>query len=84
MNRNSIENSLIRYLTGHASENDVELLSEWIKDDENQKTFDEYVKLHFEISTVLQNEEVAPLKDKLLSKISENKKKNSKKIPSKT
>lgn len=83
MNRNSIENSLIRYLTGHASENDVELLSEWIKDNENQKTFDEYVKLHFEISTVLQNEEVAPLKDKLLSKISENKKKNSKKITTK-
>ncbi|RXG29953.1 FecR family protein [Leeuwenhoekiella marinoflava] len=80
MTQNSIENSLIKFLTGQASENDIEILSEWIKDDKNQKTFDEYVKLHFEVSTVLQNEEVAPLKNKLLSKISENKKKNAKKI----
>ncbi|RXG13336.1 FecR family protein [Leeuwenhoekiella aestuarii] len=83
MSRNSIENSLIRYLTGQASENDVESLSEWIKDDENQKMFHDYVKIHFEISTVLQNEEIAPLKDRLMSKISENKKKNSKKITTK-
>lgn len=64
-----IEKSLISYLTGQASENDIDELSHWIKDDENQKVFDEYVKLHFEISTALQNEEVTPLKNRLLSKI---------------
>ena len=37
MDETRIEKSLIRYLTGQASENDVDELSHWIKDDENQK-----------------------------------------------
>lgn len=75
MSENRFENLLIKYLSGQASENDIEELSLWIKKEENQKLFDEYVKLHFDVSTVFQKEEIDPLKKKLLLKISESEKK---------
>lgn len=65
----NIENILIKYLTGDASENDIEILSQWISDENNQEIFDEYVKAHFEISTVLQQDEIPSIKNKLLRDI---------------
>jgi len=79
MSENRFENLLIKYLSGQATENDIEELSLWIKKEENQKLFDEYVKLHFDVSTVFQKEEIDPLKKMLLSKINENEKKKLKK-----
>ena len=65
MEKNYAEEILIKYLTGQASENDIEVLSEWIKLDNNQEIFDEYVKIHFKVSTSMQYDELNDLKDVL-------------------
>ncbi|AUP80679.1 FecR family protein [Flavivirga eckloniae] len=50
-----IDNLIVKYITKSATAEDLDLLSEWIKDPENKKEFKDYVQTHYAITYNLEN-----------------------------
>ncbi|GAA3617626.1 FecR domain-containing protein [Flavivirga amylovorans] len=73
MNAPKVEKALAKYLINEASAEDLDFLSEWIKDPENEKIFDTYVKIHYETIVVMNQPDVDSIKEKLLKKIKRDK-----------
>lgn len=74
MKSNSIENLIVKYLTNEATIDDLNTLSNWIEDKNNQQLFRDFVKIHFETSTILAENDVDGIKKALLAKIEEERK----------
>lgn len=73
MNAPKIENLIVKYLTNEVSDSDLDFLSEWIKNPENEKIFDTYVKIHYETTVAMNQPDVDRIKEKLLKKIKRDK-----------
>ncbi len=47
MDSKKAEILIVKYLTKEASSSDLHALNEWIKEPENEKILDEYVKIYY-------------------------------------
>lgn len=63
------EHKIVKYLVEEASVEDMDFLSKWITVSENQKIFDDYVKIHFEITANMAQPDIDKIKGQLLKKI---------------
>ncbi len=68
-----MENRILKYLTNEATSEDLDLLSDWILEEENQQIFDDYIKLHFETTMAMNQPDTDKIKKKLLLQIKRNK-----------
>lgn len=64
-----IRNSIVKYLSNEATSEDLNLLSDWILQDDNDRIFEEFVKLHYEIMTAMNKPDVDKIKINLLREI---------------
>ncbi|MEO1486388.1 MAG: FecR domain-containing protein [Bacteroidota bacterium] len=69
MTSTEIENIIVKYLLGEASSKDMDFLTVWIQDKNNEPIFDSYVKTHFEITANMNKPDVDLIKEDLLKKI---------------
>ncbi|AYN66697.1 FecR family protein [Euzebyella marina] len=65
----NIENSIIKYFAQSADVDDLDLLNNWLKDENNQKVFKEYVKTNFAITIAMHDPNLDKIKDELLKQI---------------
>lgn len=65
----NIERSIIKYLTQEADSEDLNILSEWIKEQENQIFFENYVKTHFKITLAMSTPNINEIKKNLVIRI---------------
>ena len=70
-----LEKCIIRFLSNEASQEDIQKLSLWIKNIENQELFEQYVKTHHEITIGLENIDIKTLQQGLLKEINQTDKK---------
>ncbi|SDS63990.1 FecR domain-containing protein [Gramella sp. MAR_2010_147] len=75
MKNNKIEKSILRYLNGAASRNDLDVLNEWIKDPLHLEKFKDYLKTHFAINLGMNNQDITKMKESLLKEIRNEKQK---------
>lgn len=73
MSIQNIENIIVKYLTNEANASDLDFLSQWIEKPENEKLFDNYVKIHYEVRSAMTRPDVDKLKDNLLQQIKKDK-----------
>lgn len=66
MSTKKIERAIIKYLTQEADSDDLDVLSEWIQKTENQKQFENYVKIHYKVTLAMHNPDVIEIKNNLL------------------
>jgi hypothetical protein len=64
---------IVKYLTKEASFAEMDILSEWVKDPKNKRVFDQYVKIHYEITATMNEPDIESIKKNLLKKIKEEK-----------
>ena len=68
-----MKNRILKYLTNEATSEDLNLLSDWILIEENQRVFDDYIKIHFETTMAMNQPDTDKIKKKLLQEIKRNK-----------
>ncbi|WP_136464766.1 FecR family protein [Flagellimonas onchidii] len=68
-----IERRLINYLTRTASKEDLDVLSEWIKNPESKKILKSYAKTHFVISRYMTKSDGDKIREELIRKIRKDK-----------
>jgi len=68
-----IKNLIVKYLIGEASSDDMDFLASWIEQKENQKIFDNFVKIHFEVTTAMKKPDIESIKKNLLIKMKRDK-----------
>ncbi|WP_299666167.1 FecR domain-containing protein [uncultured Polaribacter sp.] len=73
MNHKNIENSIVRYLTQEATSVDLDTLSVWIQNPNNEKIFENYVKIYYEVTIIMNEPNVEAIKKNLLTQIKRNK-----------
>ena len=73
MSAQNTENIIVKYLLNEATLADLDFLSTWLEDPKNEKLFDEYVKLHFEITTVMVKPDVDSIKKNILKEMKRDK-----------
>lgn len=73
---NSIENTIIKYLSKEASFSEMEILETWLQDSENENLFREYVKLNYLIDINTKHFDKTKLLEELSRIMSEEKKSN--------
>ncbi|MCK0130831.1 DUF4974 domain-containing protein [Flavobacteriaceae bacterium F08102] len=64
-----IKHIIVRYLTNSTTLNDLDTLSEWIKNPENEQIFNDYVQTHYAINHIMNNEESEETLERLLRTI---------------
>ncbi|SHJ62342.1 FecR family protein [Pseudozobellia thermophila] len=64
-----IENCIVRYLTRSGGVDDLNLLDEWLRNEENQTKFKAYVETHFAITLAMNDPNYDKVKDELLKEI---------------
>ena len=64
-----IENRLLRFLDNSADEADLEILSEWIKNPDNQGFFKKFVKIHYSVSHLSNHVDLDLVRKKLSEEI---------------
>ena len=68
-----IENLIVKYLINEASSMDLDLLSKWIENPDNESFFEAVVKTHYEVTLVMNQPDVDSIKRNLLKKIKKDK-----------
>lgn len=63
------ERLIVKFITNQASKDEIEELTEWLKEDENQKTFKDFVKTNYAVDTVMNNFDSAEVKKQLSERI---------------
>lgn len=64
-----IENCIHKYLLNEATSKELDFLSTWILEPGNERLFDAYVQMHFEIVAAMNQPDTKKIKDKLLRKM---------------
>lgn len=69
-----VENLITKYLTNEANSIDLDILSKWIvENQDNEKLFEIFVKTHYEVRLAMSKPDVESLKNNLLQKIKKDK-----------
>lgn len=69
-----VESLITKYLTNEANSIDLDILSKWIiKNQDNEKLFEIFVKTHYEVRLTMNKPDVESLKNNLLQKIKKDK-----------
>ncbi len=68
------ENRIVKYFSQSADIHDLDFLNEWLKKEQNQRTFKKYVKTHFAINLAMNDPNLNKIKDELLKEIRNEKK----------
>src|SRR5690606_24667569 len=68
-----MENIILKYLSNNANAQELDRLSDWILVKGNERIFDEYVQLHLEIITSMNEPDTDKIKHHLLRKIKKDK-----------
>ncbi|UGU16478.1 DUF4974 domain-containing protein [Sinomicrobium kalidii] len=72
----SIEKTIIRYITRSATADDLDLLSEWIKEPLNRKEFEAFIKDHYSIVYSINDPDTDSAVHRLLAAIKKRKKRS--------
>lgn len=68
----NIEIVIIKYLTNEANSDELDSLCLWIGNPNNEKLFESYVKLHYEVRLVMSTPDIERIKKNLTRKIKKN------------
>lgn len=68
----NIEIVIIKYLTNEANSDELDSLCLWIGNPDNEKLFESYVKLHYEVRLVMSTPDIERIKKNLSRKIKKN------------
>ncbi|GAA3774141.1 FecR family protein [Flavobacterium ginsengiterrae] len=63
------ERLIVKFITNQASQEEIETLTQWLKEDENQIVFKDFVKTNYAIDTVLNNFDSAEVRKQLSERI---------------
>ncbi|MFB9079247.1 FecR family protein [Flavobacterium procerum] len=63
------EQLIVKFITNQASKDEIEELTEWLKEDENQIVFKDFVKTNYAIDTVMNNFDSAEVRKQLSEKM---------------
>lgn len=63
------ERLIVKFITNQASQEEIEALTEWLKEDENQLVFKDFVKTNYAIDTALNNFDSTEVKKQLSERI---------------
>lgn len=63
------EYRLTKFLHGEASSEDLDFLSAWILDLENEKIFNQFVKIHLDLTLAMSEPNIEKIKDKFLREL---------------
>lgn len=63
------ERLIVKFITNQASQKEIETLTEWLKEDENQIVFKDFIKTNYAIDTVLNNFDSAEVRKQLSERI---------------
>lgn len=63
------ERLIVKFITNQASQDEIEMLTEWLKEDENQIVFKEFVKTNYAIDTVMNNFDSTEVRKQLTERI---------------
>lgn len=63
------ERLIVKFITNQASQEEIETLTEWLKEDENQIVFKDFIKTNYAIDTVLNNFDSAEVRKQLSERI---------------
>jgi hypothetical protein len=63
------ERLIVKFITNQASQEEIEQLTEWLKEDENQIVFNDFVKTNYAIDTAMNNFDSAEVKKQLSERI---------------
>lgn len=69
MTDKSIEKALVNYLVQDSNVDDLDMLSECIKNPENEALFEHYVALHYQVNAALHNPNIHTVKEHLFLQI---------------
>lgn len=64
---------IVKFITNHASQEEIEILSQWLEDLENQKAFKDFVKINYAIDYTMNSFDSLETKKQLLQKINQDK-----------
>lgn len=64
-----IENCIVKYLARSGGVDDLNLLNEWLRKEENQSKFKAYVETHFAITLAMNDPNFDKVKSELLKEI---------------
>ncbi|RNL82384.1 DUF4974 domain-containing protein [Sinomicrobium pectinilyticum] len=73
MSGQKIENSIVRYLSGEATSEDLDILTDWIRIDNNLLIFTSYVELHYQTITAMNDPDTEKIKRVLLERMKKDK-----------
>lgn len=73
MNSSQIENIIVKYLTNEATLVDLDFLSKWIENSENEKYFFNYIKTKYEVTSAMSEPNIENIKKSLREKIKKDK-----------
>lgn len=68
-----LEKSLVKYLNNEASSKEIGLLTDWVLTPEGEKSFEAYVKFHYNTITAVNEPDTNKIKEKLFKEIRKNK-----------
>lgn len=63
------ERLIVKFITNQASQEEIEALTEWLKEDENQLVFKDFVKTNYAIDTAVNNFDSTEVKKQLSERI---------------
>lgn len=69
----NLENLIAKYLGNQASMNEIDELTEWIRQDENEKIFEEYAEINYAVEYNMTQFDLDKAKEKLFRKIKRDK-----------
>ena len=70
-----IEDIIVKFLTNAATLNELEVLHEWIENDNNAKVFKTYIETHFAIAIAMNQPDLKKVKQDFLKDIKKEKRK---------
>ncbi len=73
MEPSRIENLIVKYLVNEASADELDFLSLWISNPNNERVFDKHVKIHYEVTAAVSKPDIDSIKKNLLLKIKKDK-----------
>lgn len=63
------ERLIVKFITNQASQEEIEALTEWLKEDENQIVFKDFIKTNYAVDTVLNHFDSAEVRKQLSERI---------------
>jgi transmembrane sensor len=67
------ERLIVKFITNQASQEEIEKLTEWLKEDENQKVFKDFVKINYTIDTAVYHFDSSEIKKEISERIQKEK-----------